>query len=66
MTLWMDEAFRWVQVFTADALPEPRRRRGVAVEPMTCPPDAFNSGEDLLVLAPGETWRGSWGISPLG
>jgi aldose 1-epimerase len=65
MTLWMDGAFRWVQVFTADVLPEPRRRRGVAVEPMTCPPDAFNSGEDLIVLAPGQTWRGSWGISPL-
>jgi aldose 1-epimerase len=64
-TLWMDEAFRWVQVFTADVLPEPRRRRAVAVEPMTCPPDAFNSGEDLVVLAPGETWRGSWGITPL-
>jgi aldose 1-epimerase len=66
MTLWMDDAFRWVQVFTADALPEPRRRAGVAVEPMTCPPDAFNSGEDLIVLGPGESWRGSWGIRPLG
>jgi aldose 1-epimerase len=66
MTLWMDGAFRWVQVFTADALPAPRRRKAVAVEPMTCPPDAFNSGEDLVVLAPGGTWRGSWGITPLG
>jgi aldose 1-epimerase len=65
MTLWMDGAFRWAQVFTGDVLPEPRRRKGVAVEPMTCPPDAFNSGEDLVVLAPGETWRGSWGITPL-
>ena len=66
VSLWMDEGFRWVQVFTSDVLPPPRRRRAVAVEPMTCPADAFNSGEDLLVLAPGENWRGSWGISPLG
>lgn len=42
---------RWVQVYTADSLD----RVGVAVEPMTCPPDAFNSGEDVLVLAPGES-----------
>jgi aldose 1-epimerase len=66
VALWRDAAFGWVQVFTSDALAPPRRRASVAVEPMTCPADAFNSGEDLLVLAPGETWRGSWGISPLG
>ncbi len=41
----------WLQLFTA----EPQDRRGVAVEPMTCPPNAFNTGEDLAVLAPGET-----------
>jgi aldose 1-epimerase len=63
--LWMGEGFRWVQVFTSDVLPEPRRRRAVAVEPMTCPPDAFNSGEDLIRLTPGDTWQGSWGLSPL-
>jgi aldose 1-epimerase len=62
--LWLDESFRWVQVFTADTLPEPRRRRSVAVEPMTCPADAFNSGTDLITLEPGQTWRGSWGIRP--
>lgn len=37
---------------------------GIAVEPMTCPADAFNSGDDLLLVAPGQTWRGTWGISP--
>jgi aldose 1-epimerase len=31
---------------------------------MTCPPDAFRSGRDLVVLEPGETWQGAWGISP--
>ena len=36
---------------------------GLAVEPMTCAPDAFNSGEGLIVLAPGESVTGRWGIS---
>src|SRR5207245_733649 len=37
-TLWMDETFGYVQVFTGDTVPQPeRRRRGLAVEPMTCP-----------------------------
>jgi aldose 1-epimerase len=34
----------------------------VAIEPMTCPPDAFRSGRDLIVLAPGQPWRASWGV----
>jgi len=63
---WAGEAFRWWQVMTGDALGPPRRRRSVAVEPMTCPPDAFRSGRDVVVLAPGETWRGSWGLYPVG
>ena len=65
-TLWADRAFGWVQVFTAD--PErgqayPDRGRALAVEPMTCPPNAFNTGIDQIVLAPGQTWRASWGIT---
>jgi aldose 1-epimerase len=40
----------WLQVHTADR-PDPATSRiGLAVEPMTCPPDAFNSGRDLMVL----------------
>lgn len=41
----------WVQAFTADSM----GRTGIAVEPMTCPPNAFNSGKDLIVLAPGQS-----------
>jgi aldose 1-epimerase len=63
--LWLDDSFPWVQLFTADTLAEPRRRRAVAVEPMTCPADAFNSGTDLITLEPGQVWRGSWGIRRL-
>jgi aldose 1-epimerase len=66
IVVWADEAFRWWQLFTGDTLLGGRRRRSVAVEPMTCPPDAFRSGRDLVVLEPGRTWRGSWGITPHG
>ncbi|MEB5923224.1 aldose-1-epimerase [Franconibacter daqui] len=41
----------WLQIYTGDKL----NRIGLAVEPMSCPPDAFNSGLDLLSLAPGQT-----------
>jgi aldose 1-epimerase len=64
--VWADEQFRWWQLFTADTLAEPRRRRSVAVEPMTCPPDAYHSGRDLVTLAPGEAWRARWGITASG
>lgn len=62
---WADEAFHWWQVFTGDTLAPPRHRRSIAVEPMTCPPDALRSGKDVVTLQPGETWRGVWGITPL-
>jgi aldose 1-epimerase len=51
----------WVQVHTADD----SARIGLAVEPMTCPPDAFNSGRDLIVLEPDDTATASWSISAL-
>jgi aldose 1-epimerase len=64
ISVWADAAFGWWQVFTGDTLPGERLRRSVAVEPMTCPPDAFRSGRDVVVLQPGDTWRGRWGITP--
>jgi aldose 1-epimerase len=60
--LWGDETMDWVQVFTGG----PHRDWSIAVEPMTCGPDAFNAGpthSDMKVLAPGETFVGQWGIS---
>ena len=60
VAVWVDEAWPWLQVFTGD-LPD-IRRRGLAVEPMTCPPQAFRTGEDVIRLEPGESWSGEWGI----
>ncbi|HEU4491455.1 MAG TPA: aldose 1-epimerase family protein [Jiangellales bacterium] len=59
--VWMDAAYRWFEVFTGDAL-SVRPRGGLGVEPMTAPPDAFNSGTDLVVLDPGADHVGRWGI----
>jgi aldose 1-epimerase len=64
--VWADSSFGWWQVFTSDTLSGDRHRRAVAVEPMTCPPDAFRSGRDLVVLEPDETWHGSWGVAGIG
>jgi aldose 1-epimerase len=38
------------------------RGRAVAIEPMTCPADALNTGTDLIELKPAASWSGSWGI----
>ncbi|MGH3435836.1 MAG: aldose 1-epimerase family protein [Sciscionella sp.] len=62
--LWADPDFRWVQVFTPSEFPG--RGRAVAVEPMTCPPDALNSGIDLITLTPGGSWSARWGLRPTG
>lgn len=62
---WNPTTLPWVQIHTADtAFPE-TNRIGLAVEPMTCPPDAFNSGTDLIVLGAGEQHEASWVIAAL-
>jgi aldose 1-epimerase len=61
--VWGDESVRWWQVFTGDALPERWRRTTLAVEPMTCAPDALNSGDGLVVLEPGERHTTAWGLA---
>lgn len=63
VTLWMDRGMEWVQVFTADPLADDWHRAAVAIEPMSCPPDAFNSGVDLVTLAPGASVSHRWGIN---
>jgi aldose 1-epimerase len=61
--LAVDRAWRWLQVYTGDTLPEGERRRSVALEPMTCPPNALADGTDLVVLEPGAEWSGSFTLT---
>ena len=68
VALWVDARHPWLQVYSSDDRPT-GARRSLAVEPMTAPPDAFRSGEDLVTLAPagepGDEHSASWGIRAL-
>jgi len=58
--MWAGAGFDYVQVFTTERYPG--QRKAVAIEPMTAPADAFNSGTGLRMLVPGETWTLDWGV----
>jgi aldose 1-epimerase len=62
VALWLDEAYPYVMVFTGDR-PDVERRE-LAVEPMTCAPNAFRSRRGLIRLEPGESVTSAWGIAP--
>jgi aldose 1-epimerase len=59
--VWFDERYPYVMLTTGDVLPDVDRR-SIAVEPMTCPPNAFQSGTDVIRLLPGDAFTGRWGI----
>ena len=60
-SVWSDTSCPFWQVYTGDTLQEHLRRRGLAAEPMTAAPDAFNSGDGLIVLEPGDSTTATWG-----
>jgi aldose 1-epimerase len=61
VTVWGDEQWKWVQLYTGDTRKDVARR-AVAVEPMTCRKDAFRTGEDVIRLEPGDVFDARWGI----
>jgi len=63
VTLWADESYPYLMLYSGDDRPDVARR-SLAVEPMTCPPNAFRSGESIVVLEPGESFTGAWGLTP--
>jgi aldose 1-epimerase len=63
VSLWVDRSYPYLMLFSGDTLSEVSRRRGLAVEPMTCPPNAFRTGASLITLEPGASCTGIWGIS---
>ena len=63
LKLWMDETYGYLMLFTGDPLPDVNRR-SLAVEPMTCPPNAFSTGEAVIRLDPGGSFTSTWGLSP--
>jgi aldose 1-epimerase len=62
VSLWVDESYPYLMLFTGDPLPDVRRR-SLAVEPMTCPPNAFRTGDSLIRLEPGSSFTSTWGIA---
>jgi aldose 1-epimerase len=66
VVVWMDGTLPFAMLYSGDTIADvPRRRRGLAIEPMTCAPDAFNSGTGLIVLQPGASHTCTWGITPI-
>jgi len=62
VALWVDQHYPYLMVFSGDPLPDVQRR-SLAVEPMTCPPNAFRTGVDLIRLEPGSEVTSAWGIA---
>jgi aldose 1-epimerase len=69
-----DAACPWVQAYTSDqpgGAADPSHRAGVALEPMTCAPDAFNAARypydtGMITLQPGESATAHWRIGAIG
>lgn len=67
--VWQGNDFGYVQAFTPHTYPRPTEAdpdalgQAVAIEPMTAPPNAFNSGLGVRWLQRGESWSGSWGVT---
>jgi aldose 1-epimerase len=58
VSLWVDESYPYLKLFSGDQLPDVRRR-SLAVEPMTCPPNA----SVLITQMPGSSVHGHVGIA---
>ena len=59
VVFWADDTQPWGQIYTNPT------RDAMAIEPMTCGPDAFNEGptsDGVIVLEPGEETLSVWGI----
>ncbi|MCW2523381.1 MAG: hypothetical protein JWO63_1716 [Frankiales bacterium] len=59
--LWWGEEFGYLQVFTPPI--ERFKRTAIAIEPMSCAANAFQSGDGLIVLEPAASWTATWGIA---
>lgn len=58
-TIWQETGkykYNFLQVYT------PAHRKSIAIEPMTCAPDAFNNKNGLIILAPLESFSARWGV----
>jgi aldose 1-epimerase len=67
VALWLDEGYTHLMLYTGDTVADPaRRRQGLAVEPMSCAPDAFRTGDGLRSIEPGQSFGAAWGLCSFG
>ncbi len=60
--LWVDQHYTVVQLYSGDSLSAAHSRTALAVEPMTCPPNAFRTKDGLIILQPGQKQTTKWGV----
>lgn len=63
VTLRLDEHFDYLMCYTGGTLAPEYRRQAVALEPMTCAPNAFNSGDGLLRVSASSPFRAAFSIT---
>jgi aldose 1-epimerase len=63
--VWQDQSFKHVVIFTPNYFPtiEGETTHAAAIEPSTAAPNAFNNGQDLLWLEPGQSFEATWGVT---
>jgi aldose 1-epimerase len=64
VSLWVDKSYPYIEIYTAHTQRAPHWRTGLGVEPMTCAPNAFRSGQGLIRLTPGQSHSACWGLRP--
>ncbi len=52
----LETGYKYVQIFI------PPSRKSIAIEPMTCPANGFNSKQGIIILEPGEEFKGQYGV----
>ena len=63
LEVWQEDVFKHTVIYTPEQFPTAAGSiQAIAIEPSSSEVNAFNTKQDLLVLAPGETRSGSWGI----
>ncbi|MGI8450312.1 MAG: aldose epimerase, partial [Streptosporangiaceae bacterium] len=62
IALWAGEDYPFIEIYTAHTQAAPHWRTGLGVEPMTCAPNAFRTGNGLIRLEPGQSAAASWGL----
>jgi aldose 1-epimerase len=60
--LWVDRHYPIIEIYTGDTLSPARRRMGLGTEPMTCPPNAFQTGSGVTRLQSGQSLTTTWGV----